>query len=288
MISLLEHNAGGEITIHIIGMNLDDISKTSLRGIAENRGATIHFYNIDEAYLDKFNLAMNGPKHINVAAYIRLFTPEILSDDIDKILYLDCDLIVVDDLSELWNTDINAYAVAGVVDAPNFRLDTFRRLKYSNEYSYINSGVLLINLKYWRNNNILAKLMKYATDNSANIIYHDQDVINGVLYNAMLLLPVKNNMHHSFYLREWAAYEYHSEIMEARNSPVIIHFSTGNKPWVKGSFHPYTERYQEYKALSPWKDLPVGWGNLGLNKKLKYYKRVILYSLGLKNPKYIQ
>lgn len=287
IISLLEHNIGTDITIHIIGMNLNDISKTSLKDIAENRGAIIYFYNIDKAYLDEFNLVMDGPKHINISTYIRLFAPEILPVDVDKILYLDCDLIIVGNLSELWNTDIENYSVAGVIDAPTFRSVTYQRLNYSSECSYINAGVLLINLKYWRDNNVQSKLLKYVADNSANIVYHDQDVINGVLHDTALLLPLKYNMHHFFYLRKWNAYDYHEEMLEARNNPVIVHFSTGNKPWVKGSFHPYTEKYQEYKTLSPWKDEPIGWGNLGFNKKLKYYKRVILYSLGLKKPKYI-
>ena len=288
MVSLFENNDGQDITVHIIGMNLSKSSENILKGISDKYNSSVIFYNIDEEYIKKFELSMSGPKHVRISTYIRLFSAEILPQSLHKILYLDCDLIITDNLTQLWETDISDISVVGVIDAPNFRPDTYLRLNYDNRYPYINAGVLLINLKYWRENNIQDKLLEYAKSNYPNIQCHDQDVINGALHESIKLLPLRYNMHNFFYLEKWNAHEYQNEMIDSRATPAIVHFSTGNKPWVKGSFHPLTQLYLKYKDISPWKSEPISWTGVSFNKRIKYYKRIILYALRLKRTKYVK
>lgn len=287
MISLLENNKGVDIAIHIVGMNLTDDNKDLLQKIGDQYSASLYFYDIDKSYLSSFCLAMNGPKHITIAAYIRLFLAEILPNDIEKVLYLDCDLIVNDRLTDLWNINMQSCSVMGTIDAPAFIPTTYKRLGYPNTFSYINTGVLLINLQYWRSNNVQKSFENYLVSSQSSIIYHDQDVINAVLFKSIKMLPFKYNVHNLYYLRDWDAHLYQAEVDEARSNPAIIHFSTGTKPWVKGSFHPLVERYIKYKDLSPWKDVTIGWGNQSFSRKFRYYKRKFLYGLGLSKPRYI-
>ena len=287
MVSLFENNNGQDITVHIIGMNLDESGKDKLKGISDKYNSSIIFYNIDEEYIKKFKLMFDGPRHISIAAYIRLFIPEIVSDNINKVLYLDCDLIVVRDLSELWNTNIDNHSIAGVLDGMVFQRDLHDRLGYSKDYPYVNSGVLLINLEYWRQNRILEKLLEYAKNKFEDIFFMDQDVINGTLHESTLLVHMKYNSNSIFYEYGWNPHSYKDEAEEARTNPVIIHYSSADKPWQKGRFHPLIPIYLKYKELSPWKNEPLRWYNPSLKKKIKYYKRVLLYKLGLKKPRYI-
>ena len=97
--------------------------------------------------------------YISSATYIRLYLPSILHD-IDKVLYLDGDTIIQKDLTSLYHTDIESNSVAGVLDYGVVicshawsEMDYIRNTLSNYANTYINAGVLLINLKYLRNNN---------------------------------------------------------------------------------------------------------------------------------------
>ncbi len=288
IVSLLENNRGEDITIHLLGCNLNTNNQKLLKETADKYKIQILFYDIKEKDLEKFQLSTEGPQYISISTFIRLFLAEIISESIPKILYLDCDLMVTGKLNELWNTNINNYSIGGVIEFLTFKAETFKNLKYPDEYAYINAGVLLINLKYWRENNVLNKFSEYAENNKANIKFLDQDIINGTLYASTLLLPIKYNTHMFFFERKTNAYQYQEEMYEAQKNPVIVHFTSASKPWNKGSLHPLTSKYIEYKNISLWKNIPLTWGDIPLKKKLKYYKRIILYSLGLKVSQFIK
>lgn len=122
----------------------------------------------------------NQRAHLTVETYYRLFISDILPSDIDKVLWLDCDIIVAGDLKELWNEGISDSAVGVVPDFENNNVRVMNRLKYDAAYGYFNAGVLLINLKYWRRENIIPIFTNYISDHYENLYYHDQDVLNYV------------------------------------------------------------------------------------------------------------
>lgn len=288
IISLLENNRANKVTVHLIGLEVSLANKEILKGICNKYNTEIRFYDVDKEFLNKIELPVKGAGHINVSTFIRLFLADILPADMEKVLYLDCDLLVLQDLSELWNTDMHNRSVAGVIDSPTFKPETYAKLKYPDAYAYINAGVLLINLKYWRDRSVLDKFLNYIASNFENIDRKDQDIINGTLYESIKLVPLKYNMHNFFFWRKCNVYQYQQQLEEALREPVVIHFTTSMKPWLKGTVHPMTKRYMEYKKLSPWKDTPVTWGNLTTKRKVRYYKRLILHSLRLRKHKFVK
>lgn len=288
MVSLLENNKGEDVTIHIVGLNLTDESKGILKNITDKYKAQIHFYKMDESYLGKFDLSMDGGRHISITTYISLFLSEVLPESLKKVLYLDCDLMIMDNLADLWNTDMDNYALGGVMDRPMFEAKTYQELKYDSKYPYVNAGVMLMNLDYWRKHDIQPKLLKYATENFDNIHRYDQDIINGVLYASTLVLPIRYNMHNFFFWRNCNAHQFQDQLSGALKKPAIIHFTTSMKPWLKGSVHPLRNEYLKYKNLSPWKDTPITWGRITFGRKLRYYKRMLLDTLGIKKHRYIK
>ena len=156
-------------------------------------------------------------------------------------MYLDVDIIVLNDLLKLYETNIESYYVAGVVD-----LDTaiIRGNKYTNNIGikdssqYINAGVLLMNLEKIRNDEIEKKFEEFINKNKNNKKWqwHDQDVINSVCYNMIYTLPYKFNvMIHQFskinIYKVLAKKNFYAEALKkAFKSPEIIHYS-GIKPW---------------------------------------------------------
>lgn len=221
MISLLENNKAADFTIHIVGLNLKEESKSLLiSNVEKYNNVNILFYEISKDLFDLYNLSLFNSKYLSFATYSRLFLSDILPSNIDKVLYLDCDIIVVGDISELWNIQINNYSVAGVLDMCMY------------------AGLLLINLKYWRDKKVIGVFIDFYKTKIDKIANHDQDIINGVFCDTKLLIPFKFNVIDLYYqTKKRNLFGKELEIKEAIKHPVIIHYTSAEKPWMKQCLH---------------------------------------------------
>ena len=131
--------------IHIICHNLSDRSKDRLTNFCGRHGNLICFYEVSDDMIKGFPIGNH--KYISIATYLRLFMSDLLPDDIDKVLYLDCDIMVIHSVKELWNIDVSDVALAGVEDQEELVEKAPMRLGYPQQYGYVNAGVLLVNLK---------------------------------------------------------------------------------------------------------------------------------------------
>lgn len=196
--SLLENNSDEQFDIHIVGPIYFVETKRLLKEtIEEKYNQTLHIYSINEEELLKDFKGLNF-LHFSITACARLFLTEILPQRISKVLYLDSDLIVRKNIQELWNKDITDYAIGCVEDMSSAKQTYYERLQYDSKYSYFNSGVLLINLDYWRHNNVLQELMEYFHQQKEKLIFIDQDLLNGVLYNRKKTLHPMWNVQDGF------------------------------------------------------------------------------------------
>lgn len=247
--SICETNSGTCFMFHIVtsqafeAHNKDLLSETIVRN-----GAKGHIYSFDNQTADELPvMKLHQPKHITVSAYYRLFLSRILPDVIDKVIYLDCDIIVNSSIKELWNIDISEYAVGVVPDMDEGNLNIYRRLKYAPSYGYFNSGVLLVNLKYWREHDLLNSFLQFWRDYPERVVYHDQDILNCVLKDHKQLLPIKFNVQTpALYKSVNISWEYDVELEEALRSPVIIHYTTCDKPWIRDCQHPWKGLFYKY------------------------------------------
>lgn len=289
MISLLENNKNHNfITFHIIGMNITEDSKEKISSISSKyKNTKILFYEINKDLFETYHFSLYDSKYLSLATYSRLFIGDILPKSIERILYLDCDVIITKDLAELWNTDIENYAIAGVPDIYVYT-HSFENLEYLEEFGYINAGILLINLKYWNEQNLQKVFLDFHKKNHDRLNFHDQDIINGTLYNRKLLLPIKFNVVDFYYLsKKKNLGQYETEIYNAAIEPSIIHYTSTNKPWFKNCLHPLKGEFLKYKKISPWKDTPIKWSNISFGKKIQYYKRSIFFALRIRKARYL-
>ena len=141
--SLLEHNP--IIRIHFFHGSIPRSELLKLEALAANYGCEkIVFYDVRQANFEDLRV----DKWASIAVYYRLLAPRLLPDTIEKVLYLDSDLIVRKSLAPLWNTDIADRPLAAV---PDYIGGTAGRdLGLPDGTKYFNSGVLLMNLQYWR------------------------------------------------------------------------------------------------------------------------------------------
>lgn len=135
------------------------------------------------------------PTTWNRAIYGRLFLTELLSvyDDIDRLIYLDCDLLMDRPVTELFTVSLDGKCIAGVTDGD----DTPRKnaLGIDPEYTYVNSGVLVIDTARWTKLNASDRIIAYINSFTHELLYPDQDAINYILHDEIKVLePVYNMM----------------------------------------------------------------------------------------------
>ena len=188
-------------------------------------------------------------------------------------------------MTELWNIDISNYAIAGVLDTMTSDYRTYNRLKYKPEYNYINAGVLLINLDVWRKNNYIRKFMNVIENTPEILKFHDQDVINIVFFDKKLILPFRFNYHEGLTHKDLCIlYTYWDEILKTETNPLIIHFSTSIKPWMKNCFNPYISEFFFYKNITPFKNTKLKKYKINFKEKCKRILKLIFSKIKLCNP----
>ena len=258
MYSVCMNNQDTEIMFHlVVDESVTDADRNDLKKTVESfQGKKVTFYTLESRNYTKLP-ALEGAG-VTQGAYYRLFLTEILPNNIDKVLYLDGDIIVRHSLLPLWNTDLADFAVAAVTDYSENNLSLYERLNYPRRYSYFNSGVLLVNLRYWREHDVVKVFNSFMHDHGSDIRLWDQDVLNAVFFNKKIMLPIKFNGALGFF-RIRVNYDYikfKEEVLEARKDPVIIHY-TERKPWQYHRYpHPLDSSFYKYQRQTCWKDWP--------------------------------
>lgn len=230
---LKNSNFENQLFFYILDGGISEENKEKIKSLKKIKDFEITFIDVDKNY---FNNLKNLETHnyITLPAYYRLKIGSLLRD-IDKAIYFDCDIIVNCDLGELFNTKIDDYTIAGVKDIN-------KRMLKKNP-SYINSGVLLINLQKFRQENCEEKLFNYIKENFQTIKNGDQEVINEVFKNKIKILNDEFNVQSSNFTNR-SSYT---------NNPKIIHFVSKKKPWHFASFSYHKKYYFKYLQLTPWK-----------------------------------
>lgn len=219
-----------------------DMSDTDLQALKEELSTIGVAYHVACVDPENFkNLSTKG--HITRAAFMRLELDRTFPE-LDKVLYLDSDLIVTSSLSQIWNMDLTQKPLAAVANAGK---DGSKRLGLSSNHVYFNSGVLLLDLNYFRENNIRERAYKWLEENNSSRAFHDQDAFNVLYEDKAHTLPKRFNMQ-AFWFRFFfsANQDLQDEIAQEFKQCGVVHFSSGRKPWQKGDMHPMKETFLKY------------------------------------------
>jgi lipopolysaccharide biosynthesis glycosyltransferase len=169
---------------------------------------------------------------------------------LDKVIYIDCDLIIKEDISLLWDIPLNNFMIAAIGDIGGvFRLE---ELGMPSSSQYFNSGVMVINLTKWRKQGVTSTILDFLLRNPHKIHFHDQDGLNAILYNDWLALPPNWNMQNNMLDKTTSVYFSQKELEEAKRHPSIIHFTGTSKPWEFDNTHPYKKEYYKYLKMTVW------------------------------------
>lgn len=286
--SLFENNKDSQVEVYImIGKPLQEQNQVKFVELAKQYGTKITYCVVNTRFLEQLPINKENINRWSIAIYYRLYAEELLPSTIDKVLYLDCDTIVNSSLKELFDMDWDGIAVGAVPDMCTEWTEFYDRLGYDNMKGYFNSGVVLMNLDYWRKHNIGQQCLRWLANHYDILVNPDQDVLNVVLADKKLTLPVTYN--YQIQLRMPYFFDTFSEALKEEilktDHPIIIHFTSELKPWMAYYYsYPFNDIWHKYKKISLWKDMP---DDLPPKRKvIAFMKRYILWPLGinLKKP----
>ena len=208
-----------------IDNNYTEHCQTVMRSIKEHTKSDVRFFVIGAEVegatcYEKPDISIlkytNPMGHITTTATYRLFAPFILP--VDKAIYLDCDLIVLDDIKKLW--EFEPKYIAGVPDG----MYKYQARKNNLKHLYINSGVMVMNFKNLRKLNYMERI-EQTQNGEYNLSLLDQDIINIAFGEYIEHLPYEWNVYSKIYPESTYS------MIEARKNPSIIHWAGWQKPW---------------------------------------------------------
>lgn len=273
IISIFENNKEEECNIYILTDGLSVKAREKFNRLSTLYGQRIEVLNIDKHSFDNLTVSERYP----ISMYYRFLLPEMLHST-QFVLYLDCDIIVRRSLKDLFKLDISKFAIAAVVS------QSCDWIKWTNELllttDFFNSGVMLMNLKFWRENNIFSKLVRWVETSKTDMWLPDQYALNKVLEGYVLYLDYTYNFQERWtyslkgsdmHFRRW------NDIYKAGDNPVIVHYCDAEKPWFIESRHKFKEDFIKYATMHEF---------IGFKPILRYGKlykcSVIFDKIGLK------
>lgn len=241
--SVFENHKNTTCKVYILTDSLSNKAVSMFTQLQNYYHQTIIIINVNLTLLNSFK----ATKRLPVQTYYRLVLPEYIKED--KVLYLDCDIVVHRNILNLYNTNLDGYGCGVVEDQ---RADDISLLNHLDlESGYFNAGVLLVNLSYWREHNIQDKLLSYIHNNPEKCVYNDQDALNSVLHNNVKYLDYAYNFQAMwFYPKDQLMIkkEKWPLLFTAKKNPAIVHF-TKEKPWHCECNHPLRNWFIEYAKL---------------------------------------
>ena len=250
IVSIFEHQCKIPYHVYVVTKKLPASDVEGLRQISDKYGCKLTVKNVNPEILS--NLKVND--RFRESVYYRFLLPDLFPEA-DKMIYMDCDTLLNRPLQPLWDTDIKDYACGVVEDQESDDIALQNRIGVYDQ-PYFNSGVLLINLNYWRQHNITQRLVNFVQENPDKGFFPDQDALNAVLKSQVKYLPFGYNYQNLWYSAERQWLRLHASKFEEldrwKSNPVVVHFTGDNKPWKKYCNNPFTQYYLDCLAKTPW------------------------------------
>lgn len=229
--SVIENNRDRNFEFHLIYSGLNKVDMLIENAKKNNYSLILH--EVNEKDFEEYPIS----NHISYSTYYRFLIPKFIDKTVEKVLYIDSDLLVVGSLREILDLDLKDNYIAAGLDEYCSEIAKVV-LEMPNEYSYFNAGVMLLNIKKIVQDNIFEKAVEFMLNNLDKIKWHDQDALNAVIDNKLIVLNKKWNLN-SFYFNV-------EKIDYKKCDCRIVHFTGPLKPWDRALVHPMKKYYFKY------------------------------------------
>lgn len=199
--------------------------------------------------------AFQAREHLTRSTLYRLGLEKLAPVDCRRIVYLDADITVIGDISELWRTDLQSRPLGAVVDgflAPDYGNGQLFHERWSlPEGKYFNAGILVIDLQQVREKKLFSKTIEFLAEHGRELPFNDQDALNHVFHNDWLPLSVAWNVQRRQSV-SWEVRTIPAEMQLGDQRPLIVHYTGPEKPWLSTGYHPWSWIYWESLAHTPF------------------------------------
>ena len=267
----VNHTSGEHIDFYIIDDGISTKFRQQLERIADPSRITLKWFKSKEIVPSNINIPLDKSS-FPVTVFLRIFIPYMIDQDVEKVIYIDVDTIVQDDISNLWNIDLKDYTIGAVqdycktVDCRWSGIPNYKQLGLAGDTKYFNSGVLLINPKKWRKQDITNQVIDVLTKYKEHVVMPDQYGLNVVFVNKWLELDPKWN---------WFA-------NLENDNPSLVHFVEIKPIFSTYIFNEiYRQEFFRYLSMTPWKNFTPISGYRRLQKKMvtKIKKKLLAFNI---------
>jgi lipopolysaccharide biosynthesis glycosyltransferase len=227
-----------EVDLKVLDGGISQTSRDTLSRLIDSVGGPVRleFVPVNPSIFGKATLGP-GKSHM---AYCRILLPHLL--DVPRLIYLDCDVLVFRNLSELFDLELSpGKVVAAVCDSETLTLGEDSQtlagaMKLTANGEYFNSGVMLMNLSQLKNENFTERSLDFLEAQSGNYRFHDQSAINFLLHGRIAELP-----------EHWNRAFWCFDEQENNNLDCVLHY-TGSVPWLGGIPGPAQVLFERFAA----------------------------------------
>ena len=247
----LHHKTDEHIDFYIIDDGISRDTKKKLDSIVDPVRITLKWFKSRDIVPENIVIPVDNSA-FPLTVYMRVFAPYVVDESVDKLIYLDVDTMLKDDVSKLWDTPLGDFVVGavqdvgGTVDCEWGGIANYKELGLDAKTKYFNSGVLLINPKKWKEQGISEQVISALSKYKEYVQLADQYGLNVALANRWLELDPKWN---------WFAFK-------ENEGPYLVHF-LDIKPIFKSynSQKEYKDEFYQYLSHTPWKHFKPMSGN---------------------------
>lgn len=245
---------GVEVDIYVLNAGMRRASRQRMQASLDERRLHLHWIRVPR-HVRRFPVF----GHVSPATYSRILIPELLPSSVTKAVYLDSDIVVLGDVTVLWEMDmcggplLAAQEGDRVVSDP-YGIVMYRELGLPADAKYLNAGVLVMDLSKWRADHIQTKIARYLVKYREKVLFWDQDGINAVLATQWRPLGAEWNYRvlPSVPVLDRKAADVVAETLQCAR---IVHYASGIKPWDPGAVHPANQLFFDYLDFTEWR----GW-----------------------------
>jgi lipopolysaccharide biosynthesis glycosyltransferase len=272
--SILESAGDERFVFYVISDDLTEYSRKRILELKSVKDFELEFIDFDNKMLD--GIKEQQYSYISIHSAYRLKLASLLPN-INKVIYLDADLVVLKSLKELWNTNISGYYIACAVD-PAMKIGRFgdlqSSLKLPKSHRYVNAGVCLINLQKWREDDLEKRFFSVSKEFNERLKFPEQDILNIAcageilhLHNLWNAIPTLDN----------------AETEESFRNPSIVHYAGGEKPWAYRDV-PFAHLFWKYaRKTSYYEELLLKYCEKVTSRTIQdtkiFYRKFIKYKI---------
>ena len=237
-----------DLVLYLIDNGLYIETKSKMNLIFKDNKINCNWIYPDKEITNNIKLPENS--WLDDTSLLRLLLPELLPSHIERFIYVDSDMLIIDDLSVLFEVDMEGKIIAACQDYQYTHIkyakskEVYLEYGLSEDLPYLNAGLYVADVKAWNENKMTEKTLNILLERSLELTHSDQDAINAALFGNWKLLDPKWNVVTNSYLEPIIN-------QELIANPSLIHY-TGPKPGQAGCKHPERKLYFDYVQLSGW------------------------------------